>query len=124
YVRRGTVTQGAAVVLMPAGPARRLGSPKDGWLFRPGHPDLREGALRDRAALSASPASVMAARHALEVAGLGAGDLATIDLYSCFPIPVFNICDGLGLAPDDPRGLTVTGGRPFLGRAGDNHPTA
>ncbi len=37
----------------------------------------------------------MAARHALAVAGVGTGDLATIDLYSCFPAPVFNICDGL-----------------------------
>ncbi len=63
----------------------------------------------------------MAARHALEVAGIGAGDLATIDLYSCFPAPVFNICDGLGLPPDDPRGLTVTGGLPFFGGAGNNY---
>ena len=44
--------------------------------------------------------------------GLGPDDLSAIDLYSCFPAPVFNICDGLGLAPDDPRGLTVTGGLP------------
>jgi hypothetical protein len=34
---------------------------------------------------------------------------------------VFNICDGLGLAPDDPRGLTVTGGLPFFGGAGNNY---
>ena len=63
----------------------------------------------------------MAARHALEVAGLSAGDLAAIDLYSCFPAPVFNICDGLGIAPDDPRGLTLTGGLPFFGGAGNNY---
>jgi acetyl-CoA C-acetyltransferase len=55
------------------------------------------------------------------VAGLGAADLATIDLYSCFPAPVFNICDGLGLAADDPRGLTLTGGLPFFGGAGNNY---
>src|SRR5262249_41514971 len=61
------------------------------------------------------------ARHALEVAGIGAEDLATIDLYSCFPVPVFNICDGLGLAPDDPRGLTVTGGLPLFRGAGHNY---
>ena len=62
----------------------------------------------------------MAARHALEVAGITAGDLATIDLYSCFPAPVFNLCDGLGIATDDPRGLTLTGGLPFFGGAGNN----
>jgi acetyl-CoA C-acetyltransferase len=35
------------------------------------------------------------------MAGISAGDLANIDLYSCFPAPVFKICDGLGLDPDD-----------------------
>ena len=120
-VARDKVNQGAAVLLMPAAAARRLGVPRDRWVFLHGHADLRERDLLDRADLSASPAAVMAARHALEVAGLGPGDLATIDLYSCFPIPVFNICDGLGLAPDDPRGLTVTGGLPFFGGAGSNY---
>ena len=120
-VARDKVNQGAAVLLMPAAAARRLGVPRDRWVFLHGHADLRERDLLDRADLSASPAAVMAARHALEVAGIGPGDLATIDLYSCFPIPVFNICDGLGLAPDDPRGLTVTGGLPFFGGAGSNY---
>jgi Thiolase-like protein type 1 additional C-terminal domain len=54
-------------------------------------------------------------------AGFGVADLTTIDLYSCFPAPVFNICDGLGLAADDPRGLTVTGGLPFFGGPGNNY---
>jgi acetyl-CoA C-acetyltransferase len=35
---------------------------------------------------------------------------------------VFNICDGLGLATDDPRGLTLTGGLPFFGGPGNNYP--
>ena len=55
------------------------------------------------------------------LSGIGPDDLATIDLYSCFPIAVFNICDGLGLAADDPRGLTLTGGLPFFGGAGNNY---
>ena len=36
-------------------------------------------------------------------------------------MPVFNICDGLGLAVDDPRGLTLTGGLPFFGGPGNNY---
>jgi acetyl-CoA C-acetyltransferase len=120
-VAREKVNQGAAVLLMSAATALRLGVPADRWVFLHGHADLRERDLLDRADLSASPAAVMATRHALEVAGIAAGDLAAIDLYSCFPIPVFNICDGLGLAPDDPRGLTVTGGLPFFGGAGNNY---
>src|SRR5262249_22160722 len=120
-VAREKVNQGAAVLLMSAAAALRLGVPADRLVFLHGHADLRERDLLDRADLSTSPASVMAARHALEVAGVGAGELATIDLYSCFPIAVFNICDGLGLPPDDPRGLTVTGGLPFFGGAGNNY---
>jgi acetyl-CoA C-acetyltransferase len=120
-VAREKVNQGAAVLMMSVGAARRLGVPADRWVFLHGQADLRERTLMDRADLSASPAAVMAAKHALELAGLRADDLATIDLYSCFPAPVFNICDGLGLAPADPRGLTVTGGLPFFGGPGNNY---
>jgi acetyl-CoA C-acetyltransferase len=120
-VAREKVNQGAAVLLMSAAAARRLGVPPDRWVFLHGHADVRDRDLLDRADLSASPAAVMAVRQALELAGLSIADLATLDLYSCFPVPVFNICDGLGLPPDDPRGLTVTGGLPFFGGAGNNY---
>ncbi len=120
-VAREKVNQGAAVLLMSVVAARRLGVPEDRLVFLHGHADLRERALVERADLSRSPAAVMAAGHALEMAGIKADDLATIDLYSCFPAPVFNICDGLGIAPDDPRGLTLTGGLPFFGGAGNNY---
>ena len=120
-VAREKVNQGAAVLLMSVAAARRLGVPPERWVFLHGHADLRERDLMARADLSAGPASVLAARHALEVAGIGVGELATIDLYSCFPVPVFNVCEGLGLAFDDPRGLTVTGGLPFFGGPGNNY---
>ncbi|GDY58996.1 hypothetical protein SVIO_096190 [Streptomyces violaceusniger] len=120
-VARDKVNQGAAALLMSLGTARRLGVPQDKWLFLHGHADLRERDLMERQDLSSAPASVAAARHALEVAGITTDDLATIDLYSCFPIAVTNICDGLGLDPADPRGLTVTGGLPFFGGAGNNY---
>ncbi|MEU4244511.1 acetyl-CoA acetyltransferase [Actinoplanes sp. NPDC026619] len=120
-VAREKVNQGAAVLLMSVGAARRLGVPADRWVFLPGHADLRERDLMERADLSSSPASVTAARHALEVAGVGFDEIAHLDLYSCFPAPVFNIADAFGLTADDPRGLTVTGGLPFFGGAGNNY---
>ncbi|MFF5114416.1 acetyl-CoA acetyltransferase [Streptosporangium sp. NPDC000509] len=122
-VAREKVNQGAAVLLMSVADARRLGVPAQRWVFLHGHADLRERDLLDRADLGAGPASVTAARHALDLAGIGVDDLHAIDLYSCFPIAVSNICDGLGLAADDPRGLTVTGGLPFFGGAGNNYST-
>ena len=70
-VAREKVNQGAAVLLMSVAAARRLGVPPDRWVFLPGHADLRERDLLDRADLSAGPASVLAVRHALDIAGVG-----------------------------------------------------
>ncbi|HEY1821860.1 MAG TPA: acetyl-CoA acetyltransferase [Trebonia sp.] len=120
-VAREKVNQGAAVLLMSVAAARRLGVPEDRWVFLPGHADVRERDLMERADLSRSPAAVLAVTRALQMAGVTADDLGHIDLYSCFPAPVFNICDGLALAAGDKRGLTVTGGLPFFGGAGNNY---
>ncbi|MDQ0377077.1 acetyl-CoA acetyltransferase [Amycolatopsis thermophila] len=120
-VAREQVNQGAAVLLMSVGKARELGVPEEKWVFLHGHCDLQEQPLLERTDLSSCPAAVLAVRHALDTAGIGVADLATLDLYSCFPIAVFAVCDGLGLAPDDPRGLTVTGGLPFFGGPGNNY---
>ncbi len=53
--------------------------------------------------------------------GIGIDEVATFDLYSCFPFPVFSVCDEFGLAPDDPRGLTLTGGLPYFGGPGNSY---
>jgi acetyl-CoA C-acetyltransferase len=120
-VARDQVNQGAAALLMSVATARELGVPEDKWVYLRGHADMKEQKLLERADLGASPASVLAVREALRVAGIGIDDIAAFDLYSCFPFPVFNICDGLGLAPDDERGLTLTGGLPFFGGPGNNY---
>jgi acetyl-CoA C-acetyltransferase len=101
--------------------ARRLGVPEEKWVYVHGHADMIEQATLDRADLGASPASVMAVRKALRVAGIGVDDIATFDLYSCFPFPVFVICEALGIDGDDPRGLTLTGGLPYFGGPGNSY---
>jgi acetyl-CoA C-acetyltransferase len=83
--------------------------------------DLRERDLLERADLGSSPAAVAAVQHALQVAGLSLDGIDFFDFYSCFPIAVANITDALGLSPDDPRGLTLTGGLPYFGGAGNNY---
>jgi acetyl-CoA C-acetyltransferase len=120
-VARDQVNQGAAALLMSVGAARRLGVPEENWVYLHGHADLKEQAVLQRPDLGHAPSAVMAVREALAMAGIGDDDVATFDLYSCFPVPVFNICDGMGIAPDDPRGLTLTGGLPFFGGAGNNY---
>ncbi len=66
--------------------------------------------------------SIVAIAEALALAVATIDDCSTFDFYSCFPIPVFNAAiEGLGLSVDDPRGLTVTGGLPYFGGAGNNY---
>jgi acetyl-CoA C-acetyltransferase len=112
---------GAAAVLMSVEAARKLGVPESKWVYLRGHADMKEQKLLDRPDVGASPASVVAVREALRVAGIGIDDVSAFDLYSCFPFPVFNICDGVGLDADDPRGLTLTGGLPYFGGPGNNY---
>jgi acetyl-CoA C-acetyltransferase len=120
-VARDQTNQGAAVLLTSVGRARELGVPQDRWIHLHGGADVRERTPIERQDLSASPASVMAVRRALDGAGLDLADIGLIDFYSCFPIAVFNVRDALGMAPDDPRPLTVTGGLPYFGGAGNNY---
>ena len=63
------------------------------------------------------------ARQALAMAGRSLDDIAWFDLYSCFASAVEVACAEIGLAEDDPRGLTVTGGLPFFGGPGNNYVT-
>ncbi|MBA4025381.1 MAG: acetyl-CoA acetyltransferase [Gordonia sp.] len=120
-VARDQVNQAAAVLLCSVATATQLGVSEDKWVFLHGQADVRERNLLEREHLGESPAAVSAVEHALSVAGIGLGDVDYFDLYSCFPIAVSNVSDALGLSPDDPRGLTVTGGLPFFGGAGNNY---
>jgi acetyl-CoA C-acetyltransferase len=118
---RDQVNQGAAVLMMSVASARKFGVPEEKWVYLRGHADMKDQPLLDRVDLSTSRMSVIAMQEALSVASIGLDDVATFDLYSCFPGPVFNVCDGVGLAADDPRGLTLTGGLPYFGGPGNNY---
>jgi len=71
--------------------------------------------------LAASPAIRAAARATFAAAGLALDDLDCFDLYSCFPIAVEVGAAEIGLALDDPRGYTLTGGMSFFGGPGNNY---
>jgi acetyl-CoA C-acetyltransferase len=120
-VARDQVNQGAAALLMSVAAARRLGVPEERWVYLHGHADVVDQPLLDRLDLTYNSASVLAVSEALAGAGIGIDDVSTFDLYSCFPVPVFNFCDGMGLAIGDPRGLTLTGGLPYFGGPGNNY---
>lgn len=64
-----------------------------------------------------------ASRAALNSARVGLDDVAWFDFYSCFPVAVATAVETLGLRPDDPRGVTVTGGLPYAGGPANNYTT-
>jgi acetyl-CoA C-acetyltransferase len=120
-VARDQVNQGAAVLIASVEAARHLGVASEQWVFLHGQADLREQELLRRLDLAIAPSAVDAVRHALAVAGRTLDEIEYIDFYSCFPIAVSNMIEALGLRYDDPRGLTLTGGLPYFGGAGNNY---
>jgi acetyl-CoA C-acetyltransferase len=120
-VARDQVNQAAAVIVASAGLARALGVPEDKWVHIHAVTAATELKLSQRPDLAGNPASLASVDAALARAGKAMAEMRYIDFYSCFAIPVFNQCDHFGLALDDPRGLTLTGGLPFFGGAGNNY---
>ncbi len=120
-VARDQVNQAAAIIIASAAKARELGVPEDKWVHIHAVTSATELELSERPDLAANPASIASVERGLELAGRSMADMAFLDFYSCFAIPVFNQCDHFGIAHDDPRGLTLTGGLPFFGGAGNNY---
>lgn len=114
------VDQGGAWLMMSTGKARDLGVPEDHWVFLHGCADTHDiWNVTERVDLHSCPAIRVMGEEAFEMAGWSIDDVDYIDLYSCFPSAVEAGCAELGIATDDPRGLTVTGGLPYFGGAGN-----
>lgn len=116
------VDQSAGVLLTGSRTARELGIPEDRWVYLLGCGDANDKwFVSDRVNLYSSPAIGTATRRALTMAALTADDIAFFDLYSCFPVAVQMAMAEVGLAIDDPRPLTVTGGLAYAGGPGNNY---
>ncbi len=108
------VDMAAAVIVCSVERARRLGIPRDRWVFLHAATDCKETPqLSHRHDFLHVPALELAGRRVLELAGLEAADLGPVDLYSCFPVAVQVAAEALGLSLDRP--LTVTGGLAYAG---------
>jgi len=134
YTKRMTAflgsDQGAALLVCSLADARRAGV-ADRAVFvwaGSGAVDVRFPSARPDP--GTSPAIAAAGRALFEAATAAGGggrvgidDVDVIDLYSCFPSAVELGTEALGLALDDPRGLTTTGGLPYFGGPGNNYTT-
>jgi acetyl-CoA C-acetyltransferase len=118
------IDQAAAVILTSAAKARELGIPEERWVYLHGSADAHDHwYVADRIDFHSSPAMRLVARETLAMAGVGLDEIDAFDIYSCFPSAVQIACAEMGLALDDPRGLTVTGGLPYFGGPGNNYVT-
>ncbi|WP_416899060.1 MAG: acetyl-CoA acetyltransferase [Minwuia sp.] len=118
------VDQSAAILMTSLGKAKTWGVPADRIVYLHGCADAFEPMLiSERQNYHACPAIRVMGEKALGMAGIGMDEIDHIDLYSCFPSAVEVACDELGIAADDPRPLTVTGGLPYHGGAGNNYVT-
>lgn len=110
------VDMSAALLLATRAKADSLGVPEDRRLYLSGWAYAEDPAtVAERDDLSKSVAMAVTGRHALASAGLTLSDITAFDLYSCFPSSVRLGCDALGVALDDERGTTITGGLPYAG---------
>jgi acetyl-CoA C-acetyltransferase len=116
------VDQAAAVLIMSTAKADALAIPQEKRVYLHGCADtVEKWYVTDRVNYHSSPAIRTGARRALDMAGITPADLTHIDIYSCFSSAVQIAADEIGLAHDDPRGMTLTGGLPYFGGPGNNY---
>ncbi len=114
------VDMGAALIMCSAEKAQSLGVPRDRWVFIHSGSDCHEHQyISNRWTFAETPAIELGGKRALELAGLGIGDIDIVDLYSCFPSAVQLGAQSLGL--DITSQLTRTGGLPFAGGPWNNY---
>lgn len=117
------VDQGAVLILTSVGKAQHLQIPSERWVFPWTGTDAHDTySVAERWEYHRSPAIRIGAAQALELAGLGVGDIDLIDIYSCFPSAVQVAAAEIGVPTDDPAlPLTVTGGLTFAGGPWNNY---
>jgi acetyl-CoA C-acetyltransferase len=118
------VDQAAALLMTDVTTARRLAIPERKWVYVRGCGDATDHwFVSDRVNYWSSPAIRTAGQRALAQARLGIEQIGLLDIYSCFPSAVQIGAEMLGIPNADPRPLTVAGGLPYHGGAGNNYST-
>jgi len=114
------VDQAGAVIVCSVERAEALGIPRDRWVFPHACAEARAPLVSERVSLGDSPMVRAAGETLWALAGAGPGDVAHVDLYSCFPSAVEVQATELGFGLD--RDLTVTGGMRFAGGPWNDYP--
>jgi len=116
------VNQSAALIITSVEKAKSLGVSQDRLVYLHGFADgCDTWNVSERDNFYSSPIMKELGSSAMKMAGIGIDDVSVFDIYSCFPSAVQTACDALGLAHDDERGLSLTGGMPYFGGPGNNY---
>ena len=113
------VDESAAIIVCSLERADALGVPRDRRVFVHTIAEGVSPTVSERHDLSTSPTATSAARALRDATGIGADDLAHVDLYSCFPSAVQMQAAALGVALDPVP--TLTGGMRFSGGPWNNY---
>ncbi|MHB1518338.1 MAG: acetyl-CoA acetyltransferase [Acidimicrobiales bacterium] len=121
--------QGAALIVCSLAAARRAGVADRAVFIWSGAEatDVRSPVARPdpgrSPAIAAAGRALLAAASSAAARPVDIDDVGVLDLYSCFPSAVQLAAEALGIALDDSRGLTSTGGLPYFGGPGSNYTT-
>jgi acetyl-CoA C-acetyltransferase len=117
-----TVDLAAAVLVTSVEVADRIGIPKEVRVFPWSAASAHEhGPPSTWPSIHRAEAYSLAAAAACEAAGVRLDEIDAFDLYSCFPAAVEIGMAAFGIAPGDPRPLTLTGGLPYFGGPGASY---
>lgn len=116
------VDMAAAVIMTSVEKARALGIPESKWVYLHGGQDAHDHwFVSERPDIAESLAIRKCVGDALDQAQIGLEKIAFFDLYSCFPVMPRLTRHVLGVPHDDARPMTITGGLPYFGGAGNNY---
>lgn len=117
-----SVNQAAALVLTTVAKAKAMGINSDNYVYLHGFADTYDiWNVSERENFHSSPAMRDAGKRAMSMAKTDIDSIKFFDIYSCFPSAVEVACDEFGLAQNDSRGLSLTGGLPYFGGAGNSY---
>lgn len=120
-VAQDAVNQGAAVLMTTEAKADELGIAPEKRVYLHGYAAVSDLAVIERADMGATRPAALAARAAFGMAGWRVEEIGPADIYSCFPCAVTAVCEAVGLPAGDGARLTVTGGLPYFGGAGNGY---
>ena len=118
------VDQSATLIMMSEEKANQFKIPKEKRIYLHGCADINEvWNVTERPELHSSEAIKLMGEKAFSMSKWNIDEIDFIDLYSCFPSMVELGREALGIGLNDKRNLTVTGGLPYFGGAGNNYVT-